>query len=215
MIRSILAAWAALAVYGFALGIAHSETYALRNVLKFPLLVTVTAVVCSLSWWILARAAGAPFSFVTVQRTAWRMFRDLGFLLASLSPVVLFFALVMRATDDGRLGEYDKFLALNIVLIAASGIVAVARGARTLLKEHGLEPLRAGIVLIAWLAVSATVGGQAAFFMRPFFGFPATRGGDPPFFLGSAPDLRGATNFFEAVQQTIQRPPLPESLRPR
>ncbi|MBL8857490.1 MAG: hypothetical protein JNL28_03165 [Planctomycetes bacterium] len=214
MIRNVLAAWTALAVYGFALGIAHSATYAVRNVLKFPLLVTVTAVVCSLSWWILARAVGAPLSFVAVQRTAWRMFRDLGFLLASLSPIVLFFALVMRATDDGVLGEYDRFLALNIVLIAVSGVVALARGARALFVEHALAPARVVVVMLAWLAVSATVGGQAAFFMRPFFGFPATRGGNPPFFLGAAPDLRGATNFFEAVQQTISRPPLPESLRP-
>jgi hypothetical protein len=56
------------------------------------------------------------------------------------------------------------------------------------------------------------VGGQAAFFMRPFFGFPATRGNTPPFFVGAKPDLRGATNSYEAVWPTIRRPRLPKYL---
>ena len=38
---------------------------------------------------------------------------------------------------------------------------------------------------------------------------PPTRGAHPPFFLGAAPDLRGATNFYEAVMQTLSKPPLP------
>jgi len=47
--------------------------------------------------------------------------------------------------------------------------------------------------------------------MRPFFGFPLTRGDVPPFFFGAEPDARGATNFCEAVPQTLQRPPLPST----
>jgi hypothetical protein len=212
MIRSVLAAWLALALYGFSLGLAHSELYAARNLLKFPLLVTVTAVVCSASWWILARAFAAPLSFTNVQRTVWVMFRDLGFLLASLSPVVMFFAIAARATDDGRLGEYDRFLALNIVCIAVCGVIALAKGVHTMFTSHEVTRTRAALLVAGWLAVAAVVGGQAAFFMRPFFGFPATRGGNPPLFLGAAPDLRGATNFFEAVKQTIERPELPRGM---
>jgi hypothetical protein len=215
MIRNILAAWAGLALYGYALGTAHSQLYAVRNLIKFPLLVTVTALVCSVSWWILARTVGTSLTFASVQRFAWLLFRDLGFLLASLTPIVLFFAISMRASDDGRLGEYDRFLAMNIVLIALNGIVAVVKTTRTLLSQHAIELQKAWILSLCWLVVSAGVGGQAAFYMRPFFGFPATRGGDPPFFLAATPDLRGATNFFEAVLQTIRRPPLPEDLRGR
>ena len=43
MIRLVLTTWAAAAVYGFALGAAHSDLYALRNVAKMPLLLLVTA----------------------------------------------------------------------------------------------------------------------------------------------------------------------------
>jgi hypothetical protein len=208
MIKSVLGACAGLSLYGFALGIAHSDLYATRNLAKMPLLVTVTALVCSLSWWILARAAGARLSFVEVQRVAWLLFRDLGVLLASLSPVVIFLALVLRHNDDGHLGEYDTFLAMNMAAIALCGIVALARQARGLFTQHELEPGRALALVLCWLALSGAVGGQAAFYMRPFFGFPATRGVNPPFFLGAEADLRGATNFFEAVLQTIVHPPL-------
>jgi hypothetical protein len=208
MIKSILAAWAGLGVYGFALGLAHSELYALRNVLKMPLLASVIAVVCSLSWWIVARAAGARIGFFEVQRVAWLLFRDLGVLLASLAPVVIFLAIVLRTSDDGHLGEYDSFLGLNVLAIAACGAIALAKQARHLFTAHAVDLARAWGLVGAWLVLTAAVGGQAAFYMRPFFGFPATRGGHPPFFLGSQADLRGATNFFEAVAQTIVHPPL-------
>lgn len=233
MIRTVGLAWITLAVYGFCLGVAHSELYALRNLIKFPLLVSVTALVCGLAWWIVARASGMSVSFLRVQRVAWGLFADLGLLLVSLAPVVLFLALVLRASDDGRLGEYDLFLSLNVGAIAVCGSIALARQTRELVKGTdfgsdrervaGPERLvechrrsdaaanprgRAYTVVGLWLVLTAAVGGQAAFYMRPFFGFPATRGARPPFFLGSERDLRGATNFYEAVLQTIQRPPL-------
>ena len=37
------------------------------------------------------------------------------------------------------------------------------------------------------------------------FGLPASRGGSPPLYLGATPDVRGATNFYEAVWQTSNR----------
>jgi hypothetical protein len=85
------------------------------------------------------------------------------------------------------------------------------RQARELLREHGLSRGRTLALISAWLALTLGVGGQAAFYLRPFFGFPATRGNHPPFFLGAAPDVRGATNFYEAVLQTLSHPPLPQS----
>ena len=45
--------------------------------------------------------------------------------------------------------------------------------------------------------------------MRPFFGYPASRGYDSPFLLGAQPDVRGATNFYEAVLQVYTVPRLP------
>lgn len=212
MIRTALATFAAAACYGVALGVAHSELYAARNALKFPLLLATTSIVCALGYWISARALSVPMSFGAAQRASWMLFRDASILLASLAPVVLFLAIVLRKEDDGLLGEYDFFLAANVVAIAFAGLLALVRQVRTIGEQNASSRPRAVLLVLAWATLTAAVGGQAAFFMRPFFGFPATRGGSPPFFLGATPDLRGATNFYEAVLQTVARPPLPERL---
>lgn len=213
MKKSLAIAIGCSALYGYALGAAHSELYATRNVLKFPLLILVTAAVCSLSYWMFARVFGATLSFVEVQRVTWRLFQDASVMLASLAPVVFFQARVLRATDDGELGSYDSYVAFNVLAIGASGALALILQARRLFREHALSKPRARLLSGAWLLLSLGVGGQAAFYMRPFFGFPATRAFTPPFFLGAQADLRGATNFYEAVLQTLRHPPLPEELR--
>jgi hypothetical protein len=128
--------------------------------------------------------------------------------LCSLSPVVLFLGRVLRATDDGWLGGYDTFLAAAMAAVAISGSLALVRQARTLLAAHGLSRRVMRAVVGSWLLLSLAVGGQAAFWVRPLFGLPASRGAHPPWFLGATPDLRGATSFYEMVWQTVKRPEL-------
>lgn len=213
MRRALLGILLGSGAYGFALGSGHSELYALRNVVKLPLLIVVTATICSLSYWIAARAFRTQLSFREVQASTWLLFRDLGILLGGLAPAIFFVARVARARDDGQLGEYDVFLALNMLCIAASGTLALVKQVRELLVGRDVTRTRATVLATTWLALSLFVGGQAAFSMRPFFGFPATRGNVPPWFLGHEADLRGASNFYESVWQTIRQPPLPGWLR--
>jgi hypothetical protein len=210
MIRSAALTLGCAALYGFALGSAHSELYALRNLLKFPLLLATTGAVCALSWWFVARLVGAPLSFLGTQRAAGMLFKDASALLASLAPVVFFVARCLRATDDGQLGGYDAFLASNLAAVALCGGLALRRQSRALLRGAHLSRARARTLVASWLVLTLAVGGQGAFYLRPFFGFPATRGARPPLFLGPEPDVRGATNFFEAVAQTLARPALPQ-----
>lgn len=207
--RALLTTLVCSAAYGFALGAAHSELYATRNLVKFPLLILITGSVCALAYWIVARLCAAHLSFLTVQRATGRLFHDMSILLASLSPAVIFLAWTSRANDDGLMGDYDTFLAVNMAIVAVVGSLALLRQARELFTKHDIGRGRAQLLVGVWLALSLGVGGQAAFVMRPFFGFPATRGNTPPFFVGAQPDLRGATNFYEAVWQTIRRPSLP------
>jgi hypothetical protein len=183
---------AAAALYGFALGSAHSEICARNNALKFPLLVLVTDATCALSWSVIATALGVPLTFVGVQLAALRWFRDVSILLASLAPVVFVVARVARATDDGQLGEYDSFLALNVGFAGVAGALSMVRQAVGLLRELHIAHSRVVTLVALWFALTLAVGGQATFWMRPFFGFPATRGDTPPLILGSAPDVRGA-----------------------
>jgi hypothetical protein len=206
MLRSALTTLAAAALYGYALGAAHSELYATRNLIKFPLLIVITAGVCALSYFVVARSLLVPLSFGGVQRATWRLFHDTSILLASVAPATFFIARVLRATDDGRMGDYHGYLAFNFVAIGLAGTIALIRQALGLLREHPIMRVRATALVALWLTLTLAVGGQAAFVMRPFFGIPATRGFTPPFFLGDAPDVRGATNFFEALRLALEHP---------
>ena len=205
MSRSLLALAGCAAVYGYALGSAHSHLYASRNLLKLPLLLLLTAAVCAPSYVLAARLCGLRLPARDVGRVALGAFRDLAVLLASLAPPILFVGLVLQHTDDGVLGEYYFFFAINLGAIAASGSLALARRARVLVERHGVAAARARAVLGLWLAVTLFAGGQAAFWLRPFFGLPATRGGSPPLFLGATPDVRGARNFYEMVWLAVER----------
>ena len=199
------------AIYGYTVGAAHCQLYATRNFVKFPLLILGTAGVCGLAYYIVGRFFGLELTLRRTHELAIDLYRDLSLLLVSLAPVNLFVALILVYTDDGRIGEYSLFLGMNVVFIAACGILALLRQGRRVLASGTVSPRRAAVIVLAWLALSMVVGGQGAFYLRPFFGYPASRGGHPPFALGTTPDVRGATNFFEAVGQVVSRPPLPES----
>lgn len=203
------------ACYGVAAGSGHDALYALRDAVKFPLLLLSTASLCAASFFLVARLLGLPLPFVATQRLAFALFHDIAVLLASLAPIVLFLALVLRTSDDGQRGEYDFFLGANMTAIALSGTLALVRQVRALQAAGTLPRHRALAIAGSWLLLALLVGGQAAFWMRPFYGYPASRGVRPPWFLGREPDLRGATNFFESVEQIVRRVPLPADLEQR
>ena len=197
--------------YGFTVGAAHSLLYARRNLVKLPLLLIATSLVCALAYFVVARFLCARLAPRQVGALVLGLFRDLSVLLASLAPANLLLAWILRHTDDGRIGEYGLFLGLNVAFVGVAGSLALVRQGRDLLLAARVPAARMVLVLALWLGLSLAVGGQAAFYLRPFFGLPASRGNTPPFALGSAPDVRGATNFFEAAWQVMSAPPLPES----
>jgi outer membrane protein TolC len=203
------------ALYGYAVGSAHSELYALRNLVKMPLLLLGTGALCALADHVLARWLLPQVRPARVAYGVLQAYGDLAALLASLSPCVGLLALSMRRQDDGQLGEYGAFLAANALGIAACGAAAVRARLRRLCDD-GAAPPRARALLAVSLALSLAVGGQVAFQLRPLFGLPASRGAPPPpFCLGDAPDARGARNFYEAMWQVATRPPLPAHWRRR
>lgn len=199
MTRSLAVLIAAAAVYGFSIGISHSWLYALRNLLKFPLLMLGTAAVCSISYFVLARFLGARLPFVAVQRLVLAVFRDTVVLLASLSPAVCLVATTMRRPAGRDLADYPLFQGCNVLAIAICGCLGVATQARTMLARHALAPNQRNALLTAWLSVSLLVGGQAAWYLRPFFGATPLGERTPSFCDGTAPDFRGARSFYEAV----------------
>lgn len=126
------------AAYGFALGSAHSELYAARNALKFPLLTALTCAICAPSYWIAARFLGAKLSFLGVQRSAAHLFLGASRLLGGFSPAIFFVAHAARAHDDGQLGSYDEFLALNLICVALAGAASLLQQSRELWRKHAV-----------------------------------------------------------------------------
>lgn len=201
--RAIARAALAAAGYGFSIGAVHSWRFALRNVIKFPLLILVTATVCGLCYYIWARSLARELDARSVARSTFAIFHDTSVLLVSLSPVTLFLALTIDAPTAQSLREYPLFLSVNVLAIAACGTLALLRQVRRLVAEHGVALGRGSWLVAAWLASSLFVGAQASWYMRPFCG---VRTVDAPFMLGSAPDFRGATSFYEALYH-VARPP--------
>jgi len=190
-------------VFGFAIGASKNLTYAWRSMVKLPLLLLGTATICSVACFVLARFLGAPLRFGAVQQSTLVLYRTLAVLLASLSPVSWFLGQSMTPPDAQSLGGYPAFVATNVLFLAIAGSIALVRQVRALLDGHGLSRNRALAITAGWLVLSLLVGGQLAFWLRPFFGI-ASLTGDPPFVLGDEPTVTGARNFYEAVWQFVR-----------
>lgn len=209
MRRDVAALLAASGVYGFSIGCVHSARFGLHNVIKFPLLFAITGAACAVAYFLWALLiGGARFGFVDVQRLAMRLYRDAALLLAALAPANLFLARTLVPPDATSLHEYPTFLAVNVVFIAVAGALALLRQVRALARYHPWPLSRRVLTVGGWLALSLLVGGQAAWTLRPFFGVRSIPGDQTRFFLGSSPDYRGATNFYEAVRNVVVPPPL-------
>lgn len=209
MRRDVATLVLASAVYGFSIGCVHSTRFGLHNLIKFPLLFVITGAACAVAYFLFARlVGGSTFRFVDIQRLAMRLYRDAALLLAALAPANWFLAGTLAAPDGYSLHEYPMFLALNIAFIAAAGALALLRQVRALAAYHPWPLSRRVVTVVGWFALSLLVGGQAAWTLRPFFGVRSIPGAETRFFLGSSPDYRGATNFYEAVGNVVAAPPL-------
>lgn len=198
----------ASAIYGFAIGSVHSRTFAIYNLVKFPLLILITAAVCSVSYYAAIRFVTRRLSFGEVQGLAVGTFQEIALLLASLSPVSFFLAKTIRQPDAEGLNEYPLFLGLNVLLIAICGTVALIRRTSILVSQHSLDARMGALVMFLWLSLSLFVGAQCAWYLRPFFGVSTIDASQVGFIEGTRPDHRGATSFYEAVYHLFV-PPAP------
>jgi hypothetical protein len=198
----------ATALYGFSGGSIDGLHGAVRGLVKFPMLIFLTSALCSLAWWLTARFLDGGLSYRATMSIALRAFADASLMLAALAPVNLFLSQTMVLPTRISLNEYPLFLGLNVAFVAVCGTVAVVHEALLMQKEQGISLRRTSTVVAAWLAIGLFVGGQCSWYLRPFYGIRAVE--KVQFFLGTKPDSRGATSFYEAVYHLFHPPPLPE-----
>ena len=208
MRRDVATLLLASAVYGFSIGCVHSTRFGLNNLIKFPLLILITGAACAVAYYLWALLiGGARFRFADVQRLAMRLYRDAAVLLAALAPANWFLARTITPPDATSLHQYPLFLGVNVCFIAVAGALALFRQVRALAQVHPWPLSRRVITVSGWLALSLMVGGQAAWTLRPFFGVRSISGAETPFFIGSMPDCRGSTNFYEGVYNVVRPAP--------
>ncbi|MFK7738835.1 MAG: hypothetical protein AB8H80_00830 [Planctomycetota bacterium] len=201
-IRSTAVLLGCSSTYGFSIGIANSDVYGLRNLVKFPLLIIATAAICALSYHVLSRFLGTSLNFVRVQSIVLGVFRDMSVLLASLTPVALYLAMTMVDPTPQDLGGYPMFLGFNTAAIATCGCLSVAYRARRDLPSSLLDGRRRALLLALWLCTSLGVGGQVCWSIRPFFGWtPGTW--DKPWFAAESTNTNGARSFYEAIYHLL------------
>jgi len=193
------------AVYGFAVGSVHSNLYAVRNLIKFPMLIFITCGICSICYYVFSKFITWKLSFVDVQFLALKTFRDISLLLSSLAPACFFLALTtVKPTDGAHMGGYPLFLGMNVAFIAVCGSVTLVYRTLALIKGHGVSVRKGIAVILAWLLISLFAGGQCAWYLRPFYGVAFLKG--IPFAMGKQPHVTGATNFYEGVWHIISPP---------
>ena len=202
MNRWRIAALPCASIYGFAIGSVHSTAFALRNLVKMPLLLLVTALVCSLAYYVISRTFTRSLRFREVQREAFAIFGDTAVLLGSLALPMYFLAHAIVRPDERGLNEYETFLVANVVVIAVAGSFALARRALALAAATDLGRATTGLLVASWIAVSLLVGAQWSWYLRPFCGVATV---DAPFVLGTEPDFRGDRSFYEAFAHAIRR----------
>lgn len=209
MIRSLLTLIASSAIYGFSIGLSNSTVYAVRNLVKFPLLILFTCTICATCYFVLARFLSVNLTFLHVQKVVIGIFRDVAKLLAALAAAVAFFALTGEPPQPGTVDDFSTFLGLNVLAIAVCGCVAVYRCSSVQLPAEVVAPKQRKWLVAAWMATSLLVGGQTCWLIRPFFGVSTTASWESPWFSGAEPGFRGARSFYEAVWFVVSPPPEP------
>lgn len=202
--RRIALALPAAALYGFSIGSLHSFELASWNLIKFPLLIVLTALLCAASYHVSARFVTDRLSLRAMARLAVSTYADVSVLLVSLAPVSLFLALTVEQPDRDDLNEYPLFLGLNVLFIALAGSTSLVLRGLQLHRRHALPTRQTFALLGAWLALSLFAGGQVCWYFRPYFGVSTIPLTD--FALGTQPDHHGATNFYEAVYHIVDPP---------
>jgi hypothetical protein len=192
------------------------------STVKVPLLFLLTLVVTFPSLYVFNALMGSRLALVPVLRLLVAALGVIVAVLASLGPIVAFFAVSTTS--------YPFMVLMNVVVYGVSGVLGLAFLLRTLhrlsfIEHQSIErlppPLPDGTPLVdesratgpldrfdhpatsrhvalvfrAWIVVFGLVGAQMAWVLRPFIGNP-----HQPFAWFRA--RRG--NFFEAVAAAIQ-----------
>lgn len=140
--------------------------------IKMPLLIALTL---AGNWFLnglMGILLGSGFGFQQSLYALLKAFAISGLILASLSPICLYFALSMPGPgSDGAKTAHSVYLLSHVCLIGVAGVVGLLR-LRSHLRGCCPSPAIALRTLSAWVTGNALLGTQFSWIFRPFIGSP-------------------------------------------
>jgi hypothetical protein len=183
-------------IYGATIGLWRSPLQAVFTAVKFPLLMILTTGANALLNGMLAQLLGLRIGFRQSVLAIISSFAVIAVVLASLSPVTLFFLHnTPPLSAETRVLAHNFTLLMHVGMIGFAGIMGNVSLFRYLAHICGERRL-AGRVLAAWLIGNLFLGAQLSWIMRPFIGSP---GLPVQFFRPNA--FEG--NFYESVLRSL------------
>ena len=160
---------AGAALYGAVLGSWHGPRLALYVAVKLPLLLLLTALASSAFQTLVARSLGLALGRGGASGPGLRGYATVAVLLGSLAPVAALFVWTAPAPALAARTAHNLLYLTHTSMVALCGLAGIAALAREL--GAAAPTKREGrIALALWIAVSALVGGQIAWALRPFVG---------------------------------------------
>ena len=153
--------------HGLIMGTSSGILQMLSSAVKVPVLYLLTLVVCYPVLYVVNVIMGSRLSFLQTLALILLAVAMNAILLASCTPIVLFF------TITGA--DYHFLKLLHVLIFAFSGAWAMLglwRGLLAMCETSNLYPKQAVRILQIWIIVFAFVGSQMAWSLRPFVGSP-------------------------------------------
>jgi hypothetical protein len=160
-----------LAVYGAVLGSTHSLLQAFSSAAKLPPVFLATMLVCIPTLYVFSVLFGSNQRLHQVIALVLAAITVMAVLLLSFASISLFFILTA--------GGYQFFKVLNVFFFAIAGftgLLFLVQGMRVLsVDDQARGRFGRRLVLFFWIWLYAFVGGQMAWTLRPFIGYPSAK----------------------------------------
>lgn len=152
-------------VYGFIMGCYHSFLQAIVTGVKIPLLFFGSLVICFPVFFVIQLIIGSKLKLGQMLAIILTGFLLMAVIMASFSPIVLFFFLTGS--------DYNFLQILHVSIFSFAGIfgmMLVLNALKYSCDEKGIYP-RIGVTIFQfWIIILAFVSIQLAWNLRPFLG---------------------------------------------
>lgn len=182
------------AIYGFTMGIRHSLTQAITSAAKVPALFFLTLLICLPTLHFIGLLLGSRATFLQTVTMLLSGVAVSTILLASFSPISLFFI--------GSGSQYGFLLLMHVAFFALCGLAGLLTIYRNFHYIRAkMEPEGAGpgnLMLFVWMGLYMFVGSQLAYILAPFVGRSAN------FLLFRVPQDNFYTYLFDVLLELLQ-----------